>query len=194
MARHATFPGQTMRRHFLRLCLIGAVAAGALATQAFAVKADELRFPQTGKHAFHVTLLKGWRSKADARGGLLLVPPAASQHAMIYLAILVDDTLRGAPAGVVAGAVAKPAGFAINDKQDPARMSNPQGTRFYRGTAFYGATPAKRGLARRAKIVIFALAPNTWAQVWVVTQPGINSVELAALDRMLNGITLASEP
>ena len=59
---------------------------------------------------------------------------------------------------------------------------------------FNGAIPAKRGLARKAKIVLVRLQPTVWAQVWVVTQPGINAVELAALDRVLNGLTLVSEP
>ena len=42
--------------------------------------------------------------------------------------------------------------------------------------------------------MLVRLQPAVWAQVWVVTQPGINAVELAALDRVLNGLTLVSEP
>ena len=50
----------------------------------------------------------------------------------------------------------------------------------------------KRGLARTAKIMIFRLKSNTWAQVWVVTQPGMNAVETDAIDQVLNRITLTT--
>src|SRR5664279_4073068 len=144
--------GLTMRRLVLLLCVL---AAGALPAQAKA-----LRFPPTGKHVFLVDLPKGWQTKTDARGGLLLIPPSQSQHAMIYLAILVDDKLRGQPVSAVAAQVAK---------EEPARMTDPQGA-ILRGTAFYGKIsekiPEQRGLARKAKIVIFPLEPNTWAQAW----------------------------
>ena len=170
---------------------MGAVAAGTLPAQA-----DAVRFPQTGKHAFLVDLPKGWRTKTDARGGLLLIPPSQSQHAMIYLAILVDDKLRGQPVSAVAAQVAKSVGVETFDKEEPARMTDPQGA-ILRGTAFYGKIsekiPEQRGLARRAKIVIFPLEPNTWAQAWTVTQPGMNPVEYKAVDRVLNTITLTSE-
>src|SRR5450756_2739411 len=66
--------GLTMRRLVLLLCVL---AAGALPAQAKA-----LRFPQTGKHAFLVDLPKGWQTKTDARGGLLLIPP--SQSCLLY--------------------------------------------------------------------------------------------------------------
>jgi len=178
-----------MRRFLLGLCLV--VAAAAPGNTA---RADPLRFPPAGKPAFQVTLLKGWHSKADTRGGLLLVPPPQSQHAMVYIAVLTDETLRGADARKVAGAVAKVAGFELNDKQDPARVSDPTGARIYRGTAFYGSMPPVRGLARKAKIVIFPLSPNTWAQIWVITQPGIGAVEIAALEQVLDGIALVNEP
>ena len=180
--------GLPMRRLVLLLCLL---AAGALPAQAAA-----LRFPPTGKHAFLVDLPKGWQTKTDARGGLLLIPPSQSQHAMIYLGILVDDKLRGQPASAVAAEVAKSVGVETFDKEEPARMTDPQGA-ILRGTAFYGKIsekiPEQRGLARRAKIVIFPLEPNTWAQAWTVTQPGMNPVEYKAVDRVLNAITLTSE-
>lgn len=166
--------------------MIGGVAAGGLAAHA-----NEFRFPKTGKHGFRVNLPKGWQSNADTRGGLLLVPP--DQHAMIYIAILVDDKLRDRPDSAVAGEVAKVAGIEHIDSQGPAQISDPNGTVFYKGTAFYGTMPAKHGFARKAKIVIVRLEPNTWAQVWTVTQPGMNAVESDALDQVLNGITLTSE-
>jgi hypothetical protein len=178
-----------MRRLCLLLCLI--VAAGALPAQA-----AEFRFPKTGKYAFLVDLPKGWQTKTDTRGGLLLIPPSQSQHAMIYLDILVDDKLRGQPVSVVAAQVAKSVGVEAFDKEEPARMTVPSGA-ILRGTAFYGKIsekiPEKRGLARKAKIVIFPLEPSTWAQAWIVTQPGMNSVEYKAVDRVLNAITLTSE-
>jgi hypothetical protein len=188
MAIRRDFAGLPMRRLVLLLCVL---AAGALAAQAAA-----LRFPKTGKHAFLVDLPKGWQTKTDARGGLLLLPPSQTQHAMIYLAILVDDKLRGQPVSAVAAQVAKTAGVATFDKEEPARMTDAQGA-ILRGTAFYGKIsekiPEKRGLARKAKIVIFPLEPNTWAQAWTVTQPGMNPVEYKAIDRVLNNITLTTE-
>ena len=63
--------GLSMHRLCQLFCLMGAVAAGALPAQA-----KELRFPNTGKHAFLVDLPKGWQTKTDARGGLLLIPPS----------------------------------------------------------------------------------------------------------------------
>src|SRR5450631_2992288 len=191
MSVHGRNAGLSMRRLCLLLCLIGAVAAGALPAQAAA-----LRFPPTGKHAFLVDLPKGWQTKTDARGGLLLIPPSQSQHAMIYLGILVDDKLRGQPVSAVAAAAAKSAGVATFDKEEPARMTDPAGA-VIRGTAFYGKIaekiPEKRGLARKARIVIFPLEPNTWAQAWTVTQPGMNPVEYKAVDQVLNNITLTTE-
>src|SRR6202142_3235164 len=191
MRAHGRSRGLRMRRLCLLLCLIGAVAAGALPAQA-----DAVRFPQTGKHAFLVDLPKGWRTKTDARGGLLLIPPSQSQHAMIYLGILVDDKLRGQPVSAVAAAAAKSAGVATFDKEEPARMTVPSGG-VIRGTAFYGKIaekiPEKRGLARKARIVIFPLEPNTWAQAWTVTQPGMNPVESKAVDQVLNSITLTAD-
>jgi hypothetical protein len=174
-----------MRRLVLLLGLIGAVVAGA-------AHADALRFPQNGKHAFQVDLPKGWRSKADTSGGLLLVPPYP--HAVIYIGILTDDKYRDQPDSAVAGEVAKIAGIKRIDSQGPARISDPTGAVFYRGTMFNGDIPAKRGLARKAKIVLVRLKPNVWAQIWIVTQPGIDAVEFAALDRVLGGLTLISEP
>ena len=111
---------------------------------------------------------------------------------MIYLGILVDDKLRGQPVNVVAAEVAKSVGVETFDKEEPARMTVPTGA-VIRGSAFYGKTPEKRGLSRKAKIVIFPLEPNTWAQAWTVTQPGMNSVEYEEIDQVLNNITLTTE-
>jgi len=174
-----------MRRFVLLLALMGAVAAGG-------AHADAFRFPQTGKHAFKVELPKGWRSKTDGRGGLLLVPPYA--HALIYIGILANDKYRGQSDSAVAGEVAKIAGIDQIESQGPARISDPTGAVFFRGVAFNGRIPAKRGLVRKARIVLVRLQPNVWAQVWIVTQPGINAVENAALDQVLNGLTLISKP
>src|ERR1017187_1183999 len=184
MAIRRGLAGLTMRRLVLLLCVL---AAGALPAQAKA-----LRFPPTGKHVFLIDLPKGWQTKTDARGGLLLIPPSQSQHAMIYLAILVDDKLRGQPVSAVAAEVAKSVGVETFDKEEPARMTDPQGA-VLRGTAFYGNIPERRGLSRKAKIVIFPLEPNTWAQAWTVTQPGMNPVEYKAVDQVLNNITLTTE-
>jgi hypothetical protein len=172
-----------MRRFFLLVCLI---AASVLTAQA-----DAFRFPKTGKHAFRVNLPKGWKTRMDTRGGMLLVPPY--QHAMIYLGIVVDDNLRNQPDSAVAGEVAKTVGIEHINHEGRARVTGSHGTAIYRGTAFSGMMPAERGFARKAKIMIFPLEPNTWAQVWTVTQPGMNSVESNALDKVLNGITLTSE-
>jgi hypothetical protein len=171
-----------MRRLFILLCLIGAVAAGGLAAHA-----NEFRFPKTGKHAFRVTLLKGWRTKIDTRGGLLLVPPPPSQRAMIYIAILVDDKFRDQPDSAVAAEVAKLAGIQHIDSQSPARISD------LKGTAFYGKIAKKQRFARTAKIVIVRLAPNTWAEEWIVTQPGIGPAERDALNQAISQLTLTTE-
>jgi hypothetical protein len=175
-----------MRRLVVLLCIMVGVTAGGLAADA-----DAFRFPKTGKHAFHVNLPKGWQSKVDTRGGMLLVPP--HPHAVIYIAILVDDKLRNQPDSAVAAEVGKTGGVQHINQQGPAQVSNPAGTAFYKGTAFHGELPASHGLARKAKIVIFHLEPNTWAQVWIVTQPGLNAVESDAIDQVLNGITLTSK-
>ncbi len=169
---------------FAALCLLGVVALPA--------QAGQIRFPKSGKHAFLVDLPKGWRSLPDARGGLLLVPPSQSQHTMIYLGMLVDDKLRGQPARAVAAEVAKSAGVTAFDKEEPARMTGPDGA-IIRGTAFYGKVPEKRGLYRKARIVIFQVEPNAWAHAWTVTQPGMDHVEYEAVDRVLNSITLTRE-
>ena len=174
-----------MRRLVLLLGLIAAAAA-------LPAQAAEFRFPKTGKYAFLVDLPKTWRTKPDARGGLLLIPPAPSQHAMIYLGIIVDEKLRGQPVEAVAAASAKTAGVETFDKQEPARMTIPGGA-VIRGTAFYGKVPERRGLYRKARIVVFPLEANTWAQAWTVTQPGMNQVEYEAVDRVLNSITLTRE-
>lgn len=148
-------------------------------------QAKEFRFPKSGKHAFQIDLPKGWKSSADERGGLLLVPP--DNHAMIYLAVLTGDKYRAATDSAVAGDVAKLAGIERIDSQAPAQISERN------GTAFFGELREKRGLARKAKIVLVRLAPDAWAQEWIVTQAGMNSVERQALERAVAGITLASE-
>ena len=170
-----------MRRLFLLLFLL-----------AFAVpaQAKTLRFPNTGQYAFRLDLPDGWASTTDKRGGLLLVPP--DDHAMLYLAIVVDDKLRGHPDSAVVHQVSQIAGLVINDKQEPERITTTDGTRIIRGTAYYGTLPAKHGLTRHARIVLFKLSPDTWAQVWTVTQPGMNAVETARLGKVLNSVTLTS--
>jgi hypothetical protein len=174
-------PGAIMRRLFILLCFV--VAAGG-------AQADSVRFPKSGPHVFHVDLPKGWGQTTDKRGGLLLVAPG--ERALIYLGIEVNDKLRGQPDDAVAGALAKIAGIERVERQGAARISDAGGTRIHRGTAYSGLMSAKHHLARKAKIVIFRLSPNTWAQVWTVTQPGINAVEGNALNSVLNGITLTS--
>ena len=176
-----------MRRVFILLCLLSAVAVGKQAANA-----NEFQFPKTGNYAYRVNLPKGWQTKMDTRGGLLLIPPAP-QHALIYLAILVDDKSRGKPDSVVATDVAKIAGIQTFYKQEPALIFDGRGTASFRGTAFYGTMPEKLGLARTAKIMIFHLESNKWAQIWVVTQPGMNAVETDAIDQVLNRITLTTE-
>lgn len=148
-------------------------------------QAESIRFPNSGQHAFRFELPKGWKSTADKRGGLLLVPP--DNHAMIYLAILTGDKFRQATDSAVAGDAAKLAGIERIESQAPAQISDRD------GTAFFGELREKRGFARKAKIVLVRLAPDAWAQEWIVTQPGMNAIERAALDRALRGITLASE-
>lgn len=165
--------------------MVGVTAGG------LAAHAEAFRFPKKGKHAFHVNLPKGWNTKVDTRGGLLLVPPY--QHAMIYLGIVVDDKLRNQPDRAVADEVAKTVGIEHIDSEGRARVTGSNGAAIYSGAAFSGIMPAKHGFARKAKIMIFRLEPNTWAQMWIVTQPGMNAVESNALDQVLNGITLTSK-
>ena len=175
-----------MRRLVLPMLLLATIAA------ALPAQAAQLRFPKYGRYAFLVELPKGWRTKADAKGGLLLIPPADNQHAMVYLGLLVDESLRGKPLEAVAAAAAKSAGVEGFDKQEPARITAQNGA-VHRGAAFYGKIPEKRGLARRAKIVIIPLAPSTWAQAWTVSQSGISPPEYKALDAVLNSLTLAGD-
>ena len=175
-----------MRRLVLLLCLL----AVALLTQP--AQAAQLRFPKTGKHAFLVDLPRGWRTKTDARGGLLLIPPAERQHAMLYLAFTIDDSLRGAPLSAIATHAGNAAGVAAFDKEEPARITDEKGG-VHRGSAFSGQMREARGFSRKAKIVVIPLAPNIWAQAWIVTQPGMNHVEYDRLDAVLNSIMLAAE-
>jgi len=173
------------------LALVYFIAATATAA-ALPAQAKELRVPKDGKPALLVDLPTGWHTKTDRNGGMLLIPPATSQHAMLYLGVLVDDSMRGAALGTVAAAVGKTVGIERFDKEEPARVSDAKGG-LHRGTAFYGKVPEKRGFSRKAKIVIIPLAPGTWAQAWTVTQPGMNSVEYDRLDAVLNSITVAGE-
>ena len=177
----ANLAGAAMRRLFILLALL-AIAAPA--------QAKPLRFPPSGPYAFNIDLPDGWRSTADKRGGLLLVPP--DSHAMIYLAIVTDDKLRGAADRAVVRRVSAVAGVVMGDKQEPERITAADGARIIRGTAFYGTMPGKHGLNRRARIVVFKLAPATWAQVWTVTQPGMNATEAAAIAKVLNSVSLTS--
>jgi hypothetical protein len=174
-----------MRRFFFLLATLAALPAAALPAAA-----RSLQFPPDGAHAFRLDLPRGWKSTTDKRGGLLLVPP--DDHAMVYLAIVTDGALRGASDSAVAAKVTKIAGVVMNDKQDPESITAADGIRIVRGTAFYGTLPARHGLARRARIVLFKLSPDTWAQVWTVTQPGMNAIETRALGKVLDGITLVS--
>ena len=60
------------RRKFITLLSGAAFAWSFVAASMLAVQASEIRFPKTGKYAFHLTLPKDWHSKMDIRGGLLL--------------------------------------------------------------------------------------------------------------------------
>jgi len=173
-----------MRRLMVVLCLVafGAAAAGAA----------ELRFPKTGKHAFLVDLPRGWHTKTDAKGGLLLIPPATSQHAMLYLGIISDDSLRNAELGAVALAAAKPTGLDHFSTKEPARITDRKG-KVHRGTAFIGKVPEKHNMFRRAKIIIIPLSPGVWAQAWVVSQYGASPAEQRALEAVLDSLTLVGE-
>lgn len=172
-------------RRFLLLVLLAAFAA-------LPARAAEFRFPKTGKHAFLVNLPRGWVTESDARGGLLLIPPANAQHAMLYLGIITDDALRGKPLEAVAAAAAKPSGVEGFDKQEPARITDAKGA-VHRGIAFYGKVPEKKGRFRKAKIIIVPLGDNTWAQAWIVTQPGMGYVEYNKFDAVLESLTLAGD-
>ena len=185
---HAAHPGLAMLRYLRRLLLLLCVVALAAAP----ARAAKFRFPKYGRYAFLVDLPKGWVTKTDAKGGLLLIPPADAQHAMLYLSVTVDDTLRGKPLEAVAAQAAKSSGVEKFDKQEPARITDVKGA-VHRGVAFYGKVPEKKGHVRKAKIVIVPLGDDTWAQAWIVTQPGMNYVEYNALDAVLSSLTLASE-
>jgi hypothetical protein len=181
--RRTVYASVMMRCFFAFAFLIG----GVVLTQV--TRAEEVRFPPAGKHGFHVSLPRGWTTKTDTRGGMLLVPP--NQYAVVYLSIIIDDKLSNQSDSAVAAAQAKIVGIESIDSQSPARISD--GKNIFKGTAFFAKMPAKHGLARRAKIVIVRLEPNTWAQVWTVTQPGMNAIESDALDHVLNDITLTAD-
>ena len=156
------------------------------------LEARELRVPADGKQALLVELPRGWQTKADADGGMLLIPPAASQHAMLYLGILSDPALEGAMDVAVAARVGRKVGVIGFDKQELARITDGKGV-VHHGTTFTARVPEKHGMSRKAKIVIVPLGPHTWAQAWIVTQPGMNYVEYNKLNAVLESITLAGE-
>ena len=158
---------------------------------ALPAQARELRVPQDGKPALVLDLPRGWQTKPDKVGGMLLIPPAQSQHALLYLGILHDPELDGAMDVAVAAKVGRKVGVTGFDKQEAARLTDDKGA-VHRGTSFYAKVPEKHGLWRRARIVIVPLGRTTWAQAWVVTQPGMNYVESAKLDKVLESITLAN--
>lgn len=172
----------------LRFCVLLLLACIVLPTSASDGRADPFRHPESGAYAFRGDLPKGWQSKTDKSGGLLLVAPG--ERSLVYLAVTTDEKLRGKPARTIADHVAAVAGIEQVADQGAARISDTDGGRIRRGNAFSGVMPGKRGLARRARIVIIPLAPATWAQVLTVTQPGLNPAETEALDRVLNGLTL----
>jgi len=161
-----------MRRLLLALIVMAALPA----------QAETIRYPKLGAHAFSIELPRGWKSTTDKRGGLLLVSP--DNHAMIYLSILTGEQFRGQPESAVAGDVAKLAGIRQIEAQAPAQIAD------LNGTAYFGELADKPGFARKAKIVLVRLAPDVWAQQWIVTQAGMNAVERASLERALAGISL----
>ena len=172
--------------------------AAALAALAFTpARAAELRFPKTGAKAFHIDLPDNWRTRTDTRGGLLLVPPAGEQHGLLYLALIADDAARAEPglagAARIAQSAAKPVDIVLDGKQEPARVTDPQERTVFHGMAFTGTMPGKRGYARAVRMVIIRVTGDTWAQVMTVKQPGTNAAEIAALDHVLNGITLTAQ-
>jgi len=173
-------------RRVLTLALLALVSAFALD----AASAKQLRFPASGKHGFTLDLPKGWHTKSDEKNGMLLIPPAVSQHAMVYVGLIADDSLRGKPLDAVADKAGAAAGVTSFDKQEDARVTDAKGGAIHRGTAFYGNIPEKRGHTRRAKIVIIPLEPGTWAQFWTITQPGMNAIEYKALDHVLESLTV----
>jgi len=184
-----------MRRLLPLLALLFAAALGVLALTP--ARAAELRFPKTGAKAFHIDLPDNWRTRTDAHGGLLLIPPAGEQHGLLYLALIADDAVR-AEAGIagaarIAQAAAKPVGIVLDGSEAPARVTDPQERTVFHGMAFTGTMPAKRGYARAVRMVIIRVTPDTWAQVMTVKQPGMNAAETAALDRVLNDITLTAQ-
>jgi hypothetical protein len=127
-----------------------------LATVATTARLEELRVPPQGPHAFAVTVLKGWHGHADAAGGLLLTPPPASQHVMIYLAVVTD--------AAAARMLASPAGV---DKIEAIEGGQPALLGGRNAIAFTGRLASKRPrFARRVRIVLVRLAPDTVAQQW----------------------------
>jgi len=142
-------------RRLLTLALLALVPTFALA--------KELRFPKAGKHGFALDLPQGWHSKTDEKSGMLLIPPAPTQHVMVYIGFIVDDALRGKPLDAVADKAGAEAGVKSFDKQEEARVTASNGGALHRGTAFYGNIAEKRRHSRRAKIVIIPRAEHLGA-------------------------------
>jgi len=172
-----------MRLLLALVCLCGALAAA---------QAAELRVPKEGAHFFRVTLLKGWHGKFDRSGGMLLIPPPASQHAMIYLGMLSDGKYRAlADAAAMAQIAQRDARLAGIDTLEKIDSEKPAQISGRNGTAFSGSIRSRRPrYARKATIVLVRLAPDTFAQEWVVTQPGMGYVERDALDKALANIAI----
>ncbi len=175
-----------------RLVVLLWLCCGFAAAQAAA--AAELRVPKSGAHFFRVTLLKGWHGKFDAGGGMLIIPPPTSQHAIIYLGILTDAKYRGQDDATAAAAIARnDAKLAGLDKLEKIESEQPAQISGRNGTAYFGTIRTRPRYVRKAKIVLVRLAPDTFAQEWVVMQPGMGYVEAAALDKALANITLGGE-
>jgi hypothetical protein len=156
--------------------------------------AAELRVPKTGKYFFRVTPLRGFHTKTDTSGGLLLIPPASSQHAMIYVGIVSDDKFRGQGDAVAAAELAQRAAKAVGiDKLEKLESERPPQISDRAGLAFSGTIGAKPRYKRTAKIIIVRLEPGTFAQEWIVTQPGMGYVEFDMLKKALANITLTHE-
>jgi len=165
-----------------------------LAVLATPAPAAEQRVPKTGKYFFRVTPLKGFHTKTDTSGGMLIIPPASGQHAMIYVGIVTDDKLRGqSDADAAAGLAEKAAKAAGIDKVEKLVSERPPQISNHNGLAFSGTIGAKPRYKRTAKIIIVRLAPDIFAQEWIVTQPGMGYVEFDLLNKALSNIILTSE-
>ena len=115
---------------------------------------------------------------------LIVAVPLAWTAGRQLIALFID--------GVVVVSIGLEAVMHVRGDQGRWSLTIPGGA-VIRGTAFYGKVPERRGLYRKARIVVFPLEANTWAQAWTVTQPGMNHVEYEAVDRVLNSIMLMRE-